>query len=227
MKVLLFLFFVLIIIISWYFLQCITLEGFEFPFLMKPHLSNGDKFYLKTRNGEYVSVCFTCHSKGQNLLNKCSANLCLKKEPTATSIFEYLPHRDGTFSIRTFEGKYWKRCEFCFDRCPNIICADGVNGDLQPSKFVLIKNGGDGSGDGSGDGAESISIKTDTGRLLETQECEQTCGKIISAIGVGNNSEFIIEKLPHPYVPPQRVREPTKKFVMPSYAPLIIPFISD
>ncbi len=182
-----------------------------FPFLTEPQLSYGDQFYLKTVNNEYVSVCHACSPTNQNLENKCSANLCLKLDPVRSSIFTYISHPDGTFSVQTIEGKYWKRCEFCFEQCPNIICADGVNKDLQPAKFVLIKNG-----DGT------ISIETDTGRLLELQECDQSCGRIIAAQGVGQNKQFVIEKLPPQYYPPNPIRKQTTKFVMPSYAPMII-----
>lgn len=207
---------VLLIVIVW----CATVTSSQqyeefFPFLTDPQLSNGDQFYLRTVNGQYVSVCYSCKPNDQNLYNQCSANLCIKSEPAATSIFTYEPHRDGTFSVKTYDGHYWKRCDNCFNLCPNIICADGVNANLQTSKFVLIKND---------DSVKSVSIKTDTGRMFETQNCEQSCGEIIAAQGVGINKQFVIEKLPPPYTPPVRDRKPTKKFLMPSYAPLIIPF---
>jgi hypothetical protein len=155
-------------------------------------------------------------------------------------VFTYFPHRDGTFSVQTESGKYWKRCENCFERCPGIICADGVNPNLQPAKFVLIKNhSGTGAGDdGSGHSTihhvpgatgdvvsgPTVSIKTDTGRMLEMHECDQTCGRVVASLGVGLNRQFVIEKLPPPYEPPVRVRHPTKKFRVPSSAPIIIPF---
>jgi hypothetical protein len=164
-------------------------------------------------NGEYVSVCYSCNPTKQNLTNKCSANLCLKTDPTKSSLFTYVKHRDGTFSVKTGEGKYWKRCSNCFESCPNIICADGINPNLQPAKFVLIKNGDN-----------TVSIKTDTDRLMEMQECEQSCGRIVAALGVGINRQFIMEKVEPQHVIYQRNRAPTKKFVMPSYAPIIIPF---
>jgi hypothetical protein len=185
-----------------------------FPFITDPQLKEGDRFYLRTVNGKYVSVCFACKGLGQNLVNQCAANLCLKDEPVATSIFTYLPHRDGTFSVRTYDGRYWKRCENCFNRCPNIICADGINQNLAPAKFVLIKNG---------DSAHTVSIKTDIERLFETQNCEQSCGEIIAAMGVGTNKQFRIEKLPET-VKAWNQHTPHKRFRMPSYAPIIIPF---
>lgn len=197
-------------------------EGMAFPWnhslpagLMKPNLVKGDQFYLKTVNDEYVSVCASCSPIDQNLENKCSRNLCVKPNAVRSSVFTYIPHRDGTFSVRTVEGKYWKRCANCVELCPGIVCADGVNPRLQPSKFVLIKNG---------DELNSISIKTDTGRLLELHDCSQSCGRIVAALGVGLNRQFVIEKLPPPYQAPQRVRRPTKRFTPPSYAPISIGF---
>jgi hypothetical protein len=197
-------------------------EGLAFPFefslprgLTNPVLKRGDQFYLKTVNGDYVSVCGQCAPVDQNLQNKCSRNLCLKPNPVRSSVFTYMPHRDGTFSVQTVEGKYWKRCANCFERCPGIICADGVNPNLQPAKFVLIKNA---------DEIDSVSIKTDMGRLLEMHDCEQSCGRIVASLGVGLNRQFVIEKLPPPYTPPVRVRKRTKRWHVPSYAPMTIPF---
>lgn len=200
-------------------------EGLAFPWnhslpagLQEPTLQRGDQFYLKTVNNEYVSVCGSCAPVDQNLRNKCSRNLCLKPGPVRSSVFTYIPHPDGTFSVQTVEGKYWKRCANCFERCPGIVCADGVNPDLQPAKFVLIKNG-----EVTPDGA-SVSIKTDMGRLLELHDCAQSCGRIVASLGVGLNRQFVLEKLPPSYEPPQRVRERTRKFRVPSYAPLNIAF---
>ena len=184
-----------------------------FPFLTDPQMDPNDQFYLKTVNGEYVSVCHACAPVDQNLTNRCSANLCIKNDPVRSSIFTYIQHPDGTFSVKTIEGKYWKRCENCFERCPNIMCADGINEKLQPAKFVLIKNG-----DGT------VSIETDTGRLFELQECDQSCGRIVAAQGLGLNKQFVIEKLPPPYQVPTPHRKRTMRFIPPSYAPMIIPF---
>lgn len=185
----------------------------SFTFLTDPQLQPNDEFFLKTLNGNYVSVCGSCDPVDQNLDNKCSANLCLKTQPVRSSIFKYKHHRDGTFSVQTVNGKYWKRCANCFERCPGIICADGLNARLQPAKFVLLKQGNG-----------IVSIKTDTGRLLEPTDCQQSCGRIIASMGVGQNKQFVVEKLPPPYTPPQRERKRTKKFILPSYAPIIIPF---
>lgn len=188
------------------------------PGLKPPNMQRGDQFYLKTINGEYVSVCGSCAPVDQNLVNKCSRNLCLKENPVRSSVFTYIPHPDGTFSVQTVEGKYWKRCANCFERCPGIVCADGVNPNLQPAKFVLIKNGE------QPPEVATVSIKTDTGRLLEMHDCEQSCGRIVASLGVGLNRQFVIEPLPPPYTPPERVRAPTKKWHVPSYAPMNIAY---
>lgn len=193
--------------------RCFCSRESFLPFITNPQMANRDRFYLRTLNGAYVSVCYSCKGTNQNLTNQCAANLCVKDEPVATSIFTYETHRDGTFSVKTFDGHYWKRCENCFNRCPNIICADGINSNIQPSKFVLIKNGDN-----------TVSIKTDTGRLLETQDCEQSCGEIIAALGVGANKTFTIEKIQSTTVTP--IVKPIVKNTrgVASYAPMIIPF---
>jgi hypothetical protein len=43
---------------------------------------------------------------------------------------------------------------------------------------------------------KTISIKTDNGRFLDLTECNQTCGKVITTIGLSQDSRFIIEKIP-------------------------------
>lgn len=187
----------------------------NFTFLTDPQLVSDDRIYIRTANDEYVSVCNGCEPIDQNLTNKCTKSLCLLLEPTRASVFIYEPHDDGTFSLKTSTGHYLKRCANCFERCPNVICADGINPKLQEAKFVLIKHG---------DGNNGISIKADTGRLLEINECGQKCGRVLAALGVGINGEFRIEKLPPLYQPPKRQREQTKKFLVPSYAPITIPY---
>lgn len=150
----------------------------------KPNLKDGDKFYLKTIDGKYVSVCHNCRPNDANINNLCSAVLCLKDEPFLSSIFTYRSHRDYRFSVQTMSGAYWKRCRQCLQFCPDTICADGLNKNLRTHKFILIKNRN-----------KSISIKTDTGRLLEVSDCNQNCGKIIASIGSGRDQEFIIQKI--------------------------------
>ena len=186
----------------------------SFAFITDPQLSSGDRIYIRTANDEYLSVCRDCQPVDQNLTNKCSASLCLVTQPTRASVFEYHPFDDGTFALKTSTGKYLKRCANCFERCPNVICADGINPTLQEAKFVLIK---------TDDGRNGIAIKADTGRLLEINECGQSCGRVLAALGVGQrNSQFRIEILPPPYQPPVRQRQQTKKFLVPSYAPISI-----
>jgi hypothetical protein len=187
----------------------------NFDFLTDPQLKRGDRIYVRTANEEYVSVCEECEPTNQNLINRCKKSLCLKINPTRSSVFIYEPFDDGTFSLKTWEGLYLKRCSNCFESCPNIICADGVNPKLQTSKFTLIKHG---------NAQKSISIKADTGRLLEINECDQNCGRVIAALGVGLNTEFRIEKLPPIPISIKIERKQTMKFLVPSYAPITIPW---
>jgi hypothetical protein len=198
-----------------FFSSIVRPEQPSFPFLTDPQLHEGDRFYLKTLNGEYISVCSDCQPKDQNLTNKCSSVLCLKKYPTRGSVFVYVPYRDGTFSVQSdLTGKFWKRCNNCVHLCSDIICSDAINPRLQPAKFVLIKLG------------DTISIKTDTGRLLDVMECEQTCGRVVAAVSTGvdwnkghyQTGQFTIEKLPRIPAPIVEDRSPTKKIIVPSYA---------
>lgn len=184
----------------------------SFPFLKDPQMHEGDRFYLKTPNGQYVSVCSNCQPKNQNLFNQCSSVLCLKRYPTRGSVFVYVPFRDGTFAIQSdLTGKYLKRCSNCVDLCPDIICSDGINPRLQSSKFVLIKLD------------DGISIKTDTGKLLDVLECDQSCGRVVAAVSTGSDwhrssGQFRIEKLPESPISVRKDRSPRKKFIVPSYA---------
>ena len=116
----------------------------------------------------------------------------------------------------TQQGKYWKRCDNCIERCPGVICADGVNPNLQPAKFELIKL--------PDQGENVVAIKTDMGRLLELHDCGQTCGRVVSSQGVGLSKQFILEKLPPPYEPPQRDRSRKTRWQPPSYAPIVISY---
>jgi hypothetical protein len=171
-------------------------ERFSFPFLAKPHLSDLDKIYIKTVDGKYITSCPNCLPKDANITNKCTKTLCLKDIPYLSSQFTYHKHRDGTFSLETSDGKYWKRCAECLHLCPHTICSDGINPNLQTHKFVLIKNRNG-----------TVSIKTDNGRLLEVTECEQTCGEIITALGLNISNNFIVEKIQQPPIPlSQRIK---------------------
>lgn len=162
-----------------------AIEHFSFPFLMKPHLSNLDVIYLKTSNGKYITSCSGCQQIGGNISNNCKKMLCVKDIPYLSSQFTYHKHRDGTFSFETTDGRYWKRCARCVPGCPDSICSDGINSNLQTHKFVLIKNRNG-----------TVSIKSDNGRLLETTECNQTCGKIVTALGLNHSTEFTIDAIP-------------------------------
>ncbi len=72
-----------------------------------------------------------------------------------------------------------------------------MNPNLQTHKFVLIKNGKTQSNDP--DAVDNtISIKTDNGRLLEVTDCNQSCGKIITALGLNSNSSFMVERIETP-----------------------------
>lgn len=160
--------------------------NFEFDFIKPPRISHKDKFYLKTLDGKYISSCGWCIPEDANITNRCSKVLCLTDVPYRSSQFQYYRHRDGTFSIETFDYKWLKRCASCINGCPHVICGDGLNPDLQTHKFVLIKND-----DGT------VSIKTDNDRLMEVTECNQSCGRIITAIGLNHQTtRFNLELLP-------------------------------
>ena len=161
--------------------------NYDFPFMMEPRISHGDKFYLKTMNGKFLTSCVGCVPINQNIENKCSRILCLTDVPYKSSVFQYYKHRDGTFSLETFDFKWLKRCASCINRCDHVICADGLNPNLQTHKFRLIKNHD-----------KTISIKTDNGRLMEVTSCDQSCGKIITSLGLNRHTtKFHIEMTPH------------------------------
>ena len=191
----------IIIIIVVFMIILIKFQTIEqFSFISKPHIDDKDTVYVKTLDGKYITSCDSCFPIDANIDNRCSKTLCLKDEPYITSQFIYHTHRDGTFSLETADGKYWKRCAECISLCPHVICADGINPNLQTHKFVLIKNN---------DNQNSISIKTDNGRLLEVSDCNQTCGKIITALGLNSSSNFIAEKVISPVVAVQK-KQPLK-----------------
>jgi hypothetical protein len=190
----------------------------SFDFLNNPQMEPFQRFFLKTANNEYVTVCGECEPNSQNLKNLCKSLLCLKKYPTRASVFIYHPHRDGTFSVQSeLSGLFWKRCNNCVNLCPNVICGDGINKNLQASKFVLIKT--------PGHAGDSVEIKTDLGRVLELTECNQQCGRVLASLGVGLNKQFFIEKLPNrhqqsPIIPDTPITIVNQPF----YAPINIPY---
>jgi hypothetical protein len=176
----------------------VSVENFSFPFLAKPHLTDGDTIYIKTIDGKYITSCAACFPNDANIDNRCKKTLCLKDVPYITSQFIYHRHRDGTFSLETAHGKYWKRCSECIQNCPHVICSDGINPNLQTHKFVLIKNR---------DNIDSISIKTDNGRLLEVTDCDQSCGKVVTALGLNASNTFVLERVIAPVITPHKKPE--------------------
>lgn len=166
---------------------CNTWNVEAFDFLAQPQLQRGDRFYLRDANDNYVSVCSGCQPINQNLRNQCSSVLCMLREPIRGSVWIYEPHDDGTCSIKSEPtGSYWKRCNNCVQDCPNIICADGVNGALQPAKFDLIKPTRN---------TNAVAFRTDIGTFLDINQCDQQCGKVVSGVG-GLNATFRIQQLP-------------------------------
>ena len=41
----------------------------------------------------------------------------------------------------------------------------------------------------------SISIKSNTGRMVQRCDCSQSCGEILCTMGLGGNERFIVEKV--------------------------------
>jgi len=158
----------------------------HFSFITPPVLNDGDQFMMKTLDGQYVSVCSKCHPYDANINNLCSSLLCLTKVPFRSSVFTYRHFRDGRFAIETHEFKFWKHCDLCVHDCKGSICGDGINKDLKTHKWILIKNA---------DEHNSISIRSNTGRMVQRCDCSQTCGKILCTMGLGGNERFIIEKV--------------------------------
>lgn len=162
----------------------------SFSFLMKPYLVDGDKIYIKTLDNKYWTAQ-SCGSRA-NINNACDSLITITDIPYLTSQFTFRKHIDGTFSLETYNNKYLKRCSKCVNDCDNVICGDGINPNLQTHKFVLIKN----NNLLGGNIDDTISIKTDNGRFLDLTECNQTCGKVITTIGLSQDSRFIVEKIP-------------------------------
>lgn len=190
---------------------------FDFPFIKHPRVSHGDKLYLKTLDGKYITSCSWCIPVSANIENKCKRVLCVTDKPYRASQFMYYRHRDGRFSLETFDFRWLKRCSECMHGCKDAICADGLNNNLQTHRFELIKNR-----DGS------VSIKTDSGKLMEITECDQTCGRIVTAMGLNTHTtKFILEFLPRDVYDPriyetQESREAAK--TAPRFLDIPLPF---
>ena len=174
---------IIILLLSIIILRCNTIVE-NFYFLTNPQIEDGEKIYIKTQDGKYWTLN-RCVNKDANLKNLCKTMISLTDDPYLSSQFTFHKYNDGTFSLETYSGLYLKRCAGCVHNCPHAICGDGINPNLQTHKFVLIKNRDD-----------SISIKTDNGRLLDVTECDQSCGKVITAIGLTESSRFLVEKIP-------------------------------
>lgn len=157
-----------------------------FDFITAPEMNDGDKFMLVTLDGQYLSVCKKCSPYNANINNLCSSLLCLSKYPVQNSVFTYHSFLDGRFAIETNEFKFWKHCDNCIHDCKGAVCADGINKNLPTHKWILIKNG---------DSDNSISIKSNTGRMIQRCDCSQTCGSIMCTMGLQGNEKFKVEKV--------------------------------
>lgn len=179
-----FLLFILTTVITYEFIQHYKLENFSF--ITPPNLKDGDKFMLKTLDGQYVSICNNCSPYDANINNLCSSLVCLTRYPLKSGIFTFHKFRDGRFGIETYEFKFWKHCDTCVHDCRGSVCADGINKNLKTHKWILIKNA---------DQYDSISIKSSNGRMIQRCDCSQDCGNILCTMGLGGNERFIVEKI--------------------------------
>lgn len=176
---------ILILIVCVVYLSCYNVETYlpNITFITDPILNQNDKFMLKTLDGQYVSVCKGCKPDA-NIKNLCSSLVCLNRYPTKNSVFIYHTFEDGRFAIETNEFKFLKHCDNCVHECRGAICGDGVNKNLTTHKWHLIK-----WGDGT------VSIKSNTERMVQRCNCGQTCGTILCTMGVGVTEKFIVEKI--------------------------------
>ena len=178
--------FIIIAIIGVCLIICKTQTMENFPFIPQPILKDGDQFMLKTLDGQYVSVCDKCAPYDANIENLCSSLLCLTKYPLKSGVFTYHQFRDGRFAIETYNFTFWKHCDKCILDCKGSVCGDGINKKLKTHKWILIKNA---------DEHNSISIKSNTGRMIQRCDCSQTCGTILCTMGLRGNEKFIVEKV--------------------------------
>ena len=168
-------------------------EKFALQFLTEPVMNDGDKFMLVTMDGQYVSVCDKCSPNDANINNLCSSLLCLTKYPYQSSVFTYHKFLDGRFAIETNTFNFWKHCDNCVENCKGAVCGDGINKALATHKWFLIKND---------DADHTISIKSNTGRMVQRCNCSQTCGEILCTMGLSNNEKFKVQKVLNVPPPP-------------------------
>ena len=141
---------------------------------------------LMTLDGQYLSVCTSCSPYNANIKNLCSSLLCLTKYPLHSSVFKYHSFLDGRFALETNEFKFWKHCDKCIHDCKGAICADGINKNLKTHKWILIKNG---------DNDHTVSIKSNTGRIVQRCDCSQSCGSIMCTMGLAGFEKFKVIKV--------------------------------
>ena len=194
---------ILIIVIMMVIYEYVIEKKELFSFITPPNLKDGDKFMLKTLDGQYVSICNNCSPYDANIKNLCSSLVCLTRYPLKSGVFTYHRFRDGRFGIETYEFKYWKHCDTCVHDCRGSICADGINKNLKTHKWFLIKNA---------DQYNSISIKSNNGRMIQRCDCSQDCGKILCTMGLGGNEKFIVEKIDSGPVEPQELMYKPRRY---------------
>lgn len=156
----------------------------NFQFFSSPVLNNGDKFMLKTDDDQYVAVCKTCKPMDQNINNLCSSLLCLVRYPVKSSVFTYHSFRDGRVALETNDYYFWKHCDTCVHECKGAVCADGINKNLPTHKWYIIKHPD-----------QTITIKSNTGRVIQRCNCGQSCGRILCTMGLAGFEKFKVEKV--------------------------------
>ena len=158
----------------------------KFQFVESPEINDGDQFMLMTIDGQYLSVCKGCKPYNANIKNMCESLLCLTRYPLQSSVFKYHSFLDGRFALETNEFKFWKHCDECVHECKGSICADGINKNLKTHKWILVKNA---------DSDHSVSIKSNSGRMVQRCDCSQTCGSIMCTMGLSGSEKFKVIKV--------------------------------
>jgi hypothetical protein len=171
-------------------------------FFRDPVLSDGDKFMLKTLDGLYVSTCQKCSPVDANMKNLCSSLLCLTRFPLKSSVFTFHSFRDGRFAVETFDYRFWKHCDNCVHECRGAVCGDGINKKLRTHKFHLIKQPD-----------RTVTIRTNSGRMIQRCNCSQTCGYILCTMGLNDREteRFVVEKIQPGPVEPKILRFKPKR----------------